>query len=75
LTRKAVTAALARDWFAVKLSLERLLPRCRCLPIRSRKAARILTRAPAPGAAKSPRLSNSIRLVAYFYTRNIMMRQ
>jgi hypothetical protein len=29
LTRKAVAAALAGDMFAMKLCLERLLPRCR----------------------------------------------
>src|SRR5215469_8167139 len=41
LTRKAVTAALARDRFAMKLNLERLLPRCRCLPLPSRLHSRM----------------------------------
>jgi hypothetical protein len=34
LTRKAVAAALAGDMLAMKLCLERLLPRCRELPLR-----------------------------------------
>ena len=42
LTRKAVTAALARDCFAMMLSLERLLLRCRdslsaCVSTRARR--------------------------------------